>query len=65
MQLRQRSSSKLFANSAFFFILEISWRENGVVQSSMQSNDVASTLVRRHFDVICLLGKVIKIEVAK
>ena len=31
-------------------------RENDVVSTSMRRDLVASTLIRRHFDVVCLLG---------
>ena len=33
-------------------------RENGVVSTSMRRDHVVSTLIRRHFDVVCLLGLV-------
>ena len=31
-------------------------RKNDVVSTSMRRDHVASTLIRRHFDVVCLLG---------
>ena len=31
-------------------------RYNDVVSTSMRRDHVASTLIRRHFDIVCLLG---------
>ena len=34
----------------------VKWRQNNVEQTTMRRHDVASTLVRRCFKVVCLLG---------
>ena len=36
------------------------WRKNDVVLMSMRRDDVASTLIRRHFGIKCPLEKVSK-----
>ena len=38
--------------------------QNDVVSTSMRRDDVASTLIRRHFNVVCLLGYVVHPRVA-
>ena len=35
------------------------WCQNDVVSTSMRRHHVASTLIRRHFHVMCLLGKLL------
>ena len=36
--------------------------QNDVVSTSMRHDHVASTLIRRHFDVVCPLGKILPVK---
>ena len=42
-----------------FFFPAGKWRRNDVTLMSMRHDHVASMSVRRHYDVMCLLGKII------
>ena len=40
------------------------WCQNDVVSTSMRRHHVASTLIRRHFYVMCPLGKLLSADLA-
>ena len=47
-----------FKSYCVFYTLVGIWCQNDVVSTSMRHNHVASTLIRRHFYVMCPLGRI-------